>query len=409
VKNQKQRVSVLELTTLGNLNIGRAGVAPLANFSHRGAALVIYLARCKQPQTRLHLAELFWPERNQEQALANLRTLLTRLRAQLEPYLIVNRDTIRLENYRLDANEIEDALTGQNAPDKLEEAVGLYGGKFLDKIDLTASSGFEEWCSHERDQLHRLVENALHQLVGYHTSLQDYPRATVFLNRLLQFDPLNEPVHRQMLLVLALNGQRQLALEHYRRYSRYLLKELDIAPEAATTDLYENIRAGKLDETSGDATPQGGQVPLRVTQLQRLALFSGTPLELIVQLAELLEEVNLSAATTIFEKGAPGDCMYIIVEGEVLIHDGNYRLNTLKNRDIFGEMALLDSAPRLATATTLTPVRLWRLDQTTLYRLMEKRVEVARAIIKVLLGWLRERVGEVVWLNSRIERDAKPD
>jgi CRP/FNR family transcriptional regulator, cyclic AMP receptor protein len=396
---------VLELTTLGNLNIGQRGSPPLTNFSHRGAALLVYLARCKQPQTRLHLAELFWPERNQEQALANLRTLLTRLRAQLEPYLLVTRDTITLENYRLDANELETALSGQTTPEKLEEAVALYGGKFLDKLDLTASSGFEEWSSQEREHLHRLVENALRQLVSYYTSLQDFSRAIPMLNRLLSFDPLNEEVHRQMLLVLALNGQRQLALEHYGRYNRYLLKELDIAPEAATTDLYENIRAGRFEVgTPATAAPGGGQLPSKISQLQRLALFSGTPLELIAQLAEELAEVNLPAETVVFHKGEPGDCMYIIVEGEVLIHDGDYRLNILKSRDIFGEMALLDSAPRLATATAFTPVRLWRLDQVTLYRLMEKRVEVARAIIKVLLGWLRERVSEVVWLNSRLER-----
>lgn len=401
--------NLLKLTTLGNLVIRKQDETPLDGFSQRGTALLVYLARGKKPQSRLHLAELLWPERNQEQALANLRTLLTRLRAELEPYLLITRDTIGLKDYWLDANEVEGVLQEQTAPSRLEEILTLYSGKFLEQVELTASSGFEEWSQQERESLHRLVEAALRRLVSYYNNLQNFAKAISVLNRLLQFDALNEEIHRQLLLVLAFNGQRQLALQHYTQYSHYLIKELDIAPEAATTDLYEIIKTGNFDnlEIEQLTNQPGSALPLKITQLQRLSLFNETPLELIIQLADLLREVSMPVGTVIFEKDTPGDCMYIIVEGEILIHSNNHRLNTLKARDIFGEMALLDSAPRLATATALTDVRLWRLDQATLYQLMEKRVEIARAIIKVLLGWLRERVNEVVWLKSQLNTDAK--
>ena len=42
--------------------------------------------------------------------------------------------------------------------------------------------------------------------------------------------------------------------------------------------------------------------------------------------------------------------MYIIVSGRVRVHDGERTINELGEREVFGEMALLDPAPRAASA-----------------------------------------------------------
>src|SRR4051794_5510780 len=100
--------TLLEITTLGRLALCQDG-EPVQLASRRAEALLVYLARCKTPQGRRHLAELFWPERAEEQALANLRTLLSRLRPQLGERLVISRDNIALDEkiYRLDANTFE--------------------------------------------------------------------------------------------------------------------------------------------------------------------------------------------------------------------------------------------------------------------------------------------------------------
>ena len=77
-------------------------------------------------------------------------------------------------------------------------------------------------------------------------------------------------------------------------------------------------------------------------------------------------------------------------------------MNELGERDVFGEMAVLDAAPRVASVTAIEETRLFRLEQEPLYDLMAERVEVARGIIAVLLGHLRARVRDVTHLQARL-------
>jgi hypothetical protein len=138
----------------------------------------------------------------------------------------------------------------------------------------------------------------------------------------------------------------------------------------------------------------GGGVMLQTTvekviALKKVSIFADTPDEILAEIASLLEEMTVSEGETLFEKGDPGDCMFILVEGQIFIHDGERILNRLGGGDIFGEMAVLDVEPRMATATAVKDSYLLRLDQELLYELMEGRIEVARGIIHVLSRRLR--------------------
>ena len=122
----------------------------------------------------------------------------------------------------------------------------------------------------------------------------------------------------------------------------------------------------------------------KVLILKTVSIFAETPDEILVAVAAILEEVAIPAGRTIFAKGDIGTCMYIIVDGRVRIHDGESTLNELGEDDIFGEMAVLDAMPRMASATTIEDTRLFRLEQERLYELMADRIEVARGIMRVL-------------------------
>jgi CRP-like cAMP-binding protein len=97
--------------------------------------------------------------------------------------------------------------------------------------------------------------------------------------------------------------------------------------------------------------------------------------------------------------------MYLIVEGEVRVHDGDYTLNHLHSRDGFGEMALLDPEPRVASVTTVRDTRLLRLDQEPFYELMDEHNEVARGVIRVLSRHLRARVRDLGEAHLRLAQD----
>ncbi|MCB0210327.1 MAG: cyclic nucleotide-binding domain-containing protein [Anaerolineae bacterium] len=149
-----------------------------------------------------------------------------------------------------------------------------------------------------------------------------------------------------------------------------------------------------------------GEIPMlstleKVIFLKNVNLFKETPDEILTQLATLLEEVEVPAETAIFEKGAPGDCMYIIISGQVEVHDGDHILNVLTAGDVFGEIALLDAQARLASVVAETDTHLLRLDQEPFYELMEDHIEVVRGVIVVLSGYLRDLLTKVDPLEAQ--------
>jgi CRP-like cAMP-binding protein len=131
-------------------------------------------------------------------------------------------------------------------------------------------------------------------------------------------------------------------------------------------------------------------------------IFANTPDEILVEIEGLLKESTAPAGATIFTQGEPGDSMYIIVEGQVEALDGDQVFTQMGERQVFGEMALLDGEPRTATIRTKQATRLLRLDQEPFYELMDERIEIARGIIQVLLQRLRARTNDVNRLREQL-------
>jgi CRP-like cAMP-binding protein/ATP/ADP translocase/HEAT repeat protein len=141
----------------------------------------------------------------------------------------------------------------------------------------------------------------------------------------------------------------------------------------------------------------------KVLILKTVNMFSQTPDDVLADVANLLEEVDLAENETVFKMGEPGDSMYIIIDGKVRVHTDEHLLNYLGESDVFGEMALLDPEPRIASVTAVEPTRLFRLDKAPFYQLMEERPEVATGIIRVLTRRLRNTDRELSQLDNRIK------
>jgi len=127
----------------------------------------------------------------------------------------------------------------------------------------------------------------------------------------------------------------------------------------------------------------------KVLILKSLSIFSETPETILSEVAPLMKEEEVEANHTLFNEGDVGDCMYVIYKGEVKIHKGKAILAILKEKEVFGELSLLDSETRSASATTHTDCFLFKIDQEPFYELLETRPEVAKGFIKILCQRLR--------------------
>ncbi|HMK19269.1 MAG TPA: cyclic nucleotide-binding domain-containing protein [Chitinophagaceae bacterium] len=127
----------------------------------------------------------------------------------------------------------------------------------------------------------------------------------------------------------------------------------------------------------------------KVLVLKSLNLFKETPENILADLAPLMKEMQYEQGTEIFKEGETGDCMYIIQQGNIKIHKGNTTLAILKEKEVFGELSLLDADTRSASATADTDCILYKIDQEPFYELMDERPEVAKGFIKILCQRLR--------------------
>jgi predicted ATPase/DNA-binding SARP family transcriptional activator/Tfp pilus assembly protein PilF len=241
--------------------------APVTDFAtDKVRALLAYLAvEANHPHRRDVLAGLLWPDQPQRRARHNLRQALSNLRQAVgdqeddrEPFLLVTRQTVQ---FNPDSDHWLDvaAFTALSAACKkhrhrrlgncvpcirrMTQMADLYGGSLLEQFFLSDSGTFEEWATLQREWLNREVMEALHHLTNYHERRGDYVQAREYAHRQVQLEPWREEAHRQLMRLLALDGQRSAALAQYQTCRRTLAEELNVEPTTETKALVEQIRA----------------------------------------------------------------------------------------------------------------------------------------------------------------------
>ncbi len=231
---------MLEVSSLGGFKITVGGKPVTSIGSRKTEALIVYLVSTQRAQSREVLGDLLWDDRSQRRALSNLRVVLTTLRKEFDPYFVITRESVSLNpeaEIRSDVAEFEDCLVeirrdggigSAPAAERVEQAMALYRGDFLEGFYVRGSRGFDEWMVTERERLHHLAVGALYDLVRYSLQTGAYQSGIAHAARLLVLDPLSEAAHRQMMHLLAYTGRRSEALAQYETLRELLLGELGV-------------------------------------------------------------------------------------------------------------------------------------------------------------------------------------
>lgn len=111
----------------------------------------------------------------------------------------------------------------------------------------------------------------------------------------------------------------------------------------------------------------------------------------LIEIASICREQHCDKGSAIFKKDDSGNCVYFIYKGQVSIHDGEHQLALLSENELFGELSLLDSEARSASATALTECILLKIEQEDFYDVVATNTDILKGIMKTLCKRLRQQ------------------
>jgi DNA-binding SARP family transcriptional activator len=235
------------------------GDASQVNVTRRKTmALLAYLAVTGIAHSRDVLATLLWPEFDQSNALANLRRELSRIRDSLGTQaLTADRQRVALSgeaNLWLDVVAFKSKLKEtfnhphpidricQQCQETLRNAIAMYHSDFMTGFSVADAPGFDEWQFFQREEMRRLLGEALLSLVNSHVAQGEYSLAIPYARRWLSLDSMHEPAHRWLMKLFAWSGQQSAALRQYQECQRILRENIGVEPEQETLELLRAIK-----------------------------------------------------------------------------------------------------------------------------------------------------------------------
>ncbi|MDD5309739.1 MAG: cyclic nucleotide-binding domain-containing protein [Deltaproteobacteria bacterium] len=127
-----------------------------------------------------------------------------------------------------------------------------------------------------------------------------------------------------------------------------------------------------------------------VAFLKKAPLFSGVPVNDLVEQARIARWLTLPAGHVLFRQGDAGDALYVIAEGELRVVVNGKEVARLGPSDCVGEMALLDDSPRSATVDLAADSLLLAVDADDLKLLIAAQPAVAKSLLRTLDARIRK-------------------
>jgi CRP/FNR family transcriptional regulator, cyclic AMP receptor protein len=148
-----------------------------------------------------------------------------------------------------------------------------------------------------------------------------------------------------------------------------------------------------------------------VEMLRGIELFDLLEEDDRIALAEVVDYEEVAEGATLFQTGEPGESLFVVRSGEIELYIKDTAgqkivLTTARAGDMFGELSLLDSGPRTATALALLDTGLLVLDRDDLLLLFQKRPDSALHMLAAMSRMTR-KADEL--LRTRVSRNVNEE
>lgn len=127
-----------------------------------------------------------------------------------------------------------------------------------------------------------------------------------------------------------------------------------------------------------------------VRHLAEVPLFAKCSKRDLGHVAKELEILDLPAGTAIVRQGEAGDSFYILLEGKATVRRNGRKVGELDAGSFFGELAILDPAPRNADVVAETPVHVARLKVHAFRKLIHEVPAMNERLLAGIARRLRE-------------------
>ena len=229
------------------------------NLPTKAIVMLGYLVIKRTPQRRDSVLAQLWPDSADEAARKNGRNTLWTIRKALNANVIQTRDDQLSLHPEL---EVDLWRWEQLLPHQPQAAMRLYRGPFLDGIQLNDAPDLDLWLMLERERLAQLHMRTLSELIQHHEQAERWAEIRSLAQQALQLDPLQEPIHRALMIAHTQLGDRHEALRQYELLTTILERELGVEPLPETIAIASHIRQGDYQR----ATPLSDHTNLHIEE-----------------------------------------------------------------------------------------------------------------------------------------------
>ena len=139
------------------------------------------------------------------------------------------------------------------------------------------------------------------------------------------------------------------------------------------------------------------------TLLERHPLLVNLTGEQLQRVARAGEVESYNPNEQIVVEGSFGDALFLILSGQVAVHRGAQTFATLDAGEFFGEMSLVEPAPRSATVTSMSATFLFRLPHDALRSMITEDASVASILLVQVVKTLSERLRRANAMLSSVD------